>query len=462
MVKLTTDDFLNIINNYASRHSIPIDKIGTEVEFCKYYTDGLAILVHHNNDTDYISSRGNRLYSIAKGSIAKYLGNDIQAHYISSGYLKYKGGYYEFLQDTEPLTIGKVMRLLTVSGSPSVNKNRSFANCIELTDLITGKHNNKVKEAEHSLTSDEASSLSEEAKQQSEEIAQRIYDKNKAKEEEEIRKKLKSFVYKFNPSEPYIDKILEYNNSKLEIAIFNLDVYHTLYVTGLSRSGKTYLCKEISGKYCNIDTSKLGNDEYYFSNLMWVPCHINRRYFIRKFAEFCVHNLNSEKCLLVLNEATKEYLYKLLPIWEDMDRDGKKFKEIIEEGLTFECDGVTIEVPKGLRILANVADGQNKDDIEQVVNRFVAHIDMNQLTDDISAISQYTGIDEKILKLLYSIQDEMIKQYGMHRTFLVIYRLKYDKRKHLEEIYNNQCSKLFGPKWKEAKALLREYIDNEI
>lgn len=321
---------------------------------------------------------------------------------------------------------------------------------------------NMVKEAEHSLTSDKASSLSEEAKQQSEEIAKRVYEDNKAKEEEELREKSKSFIYEFSHSEPYIDKVLEYNNSKLEIALFNLDVYNTLYLTGLSRSGKTYLCREVSGKYCNIDTSKFGNGEYYFSNLMWVPCYIDRKYFIRKFAEFCVHNLNSEKCLLVLNEATKEALYRLLPIWEDMDRDGKKFKELIEEGLAFECDGTTIEIPKGLRILANVADGQDKNDIDQVVNRFVAHIDMNMLTDDISLISQYVGIKEDIIKLLYNIQDGIIKEYSMDKTFLVIYRLKYDKRKYLEEIYNNQCNKLFGPKWKEAKETLREYIDNEL
>ena len=77
-------------------------------------------------------------------------------------------------------------------------------------------------------------------------------------------------------------------------------------------------------------------------------------------------------------------------------------------------------------------------------------------------IEKYYNVGKLLVEAGNNYGEGIIKEYSMDKTFLVIYRLKYDKRKYLEEIYNNQCNKLFGPKWKEAKETLREYIDNEL
>lgn len=314
-----------------------------------------------------------------------------------------------------------------------------------------------VKEAEHAITSDkteeavvaesanhaakadEAIKLSDEQKleikQQTENIAQQTYEENKRKEQLELEEKLKTFVYKYQTFEDYNDKELEYNKQKLESALTMLSRDKTVYVTGKSRSGKTFLCREIAGKFCNIDTTDFENHAKFAHNLMWIKATMSEEVFIQKFAEFCVHNKNAEKCLIVINEAKKDNLYNLLPMWEKMDADGKKYKDFLQEGLTFECNGVSIEVPKGLCILANVADGQNIDDLEQVLNRFNHNrIDMNDISEDLVDISKFTNIPLKVLSLLSEIQSEIIEETeNDSKSFIVVYLLKYDKLNTLKK-----------------------------
>ena len=112
--------------------------------------------------------------------------------------------------------------------------------------------NNKVQEAEHSITSDtssEAESLSEKALQQVSDIV-----------DNKLNEKNNNLVYDYIESKPYINKKLQFNYIKLKRAIDILNESNTLYITGKSGSGKTFLTKEIAGKLCNIDLTDVNSN----------------------------------------------------------------------------------------------------------------------------------------------------------------------------------------------------------
>lgn len=394
----------------------------------------------------FVEELGAKKFVLKKGSLIYPLNKyDAKNNNWSSSYIKYRdkrvsiktkmvelsGRNFDMVVEDFECTSKSIIAMfvcLVVGATTYINK-------------IDKREMSMVKEAEHSLTSDNSSSadkLSEKAQQQSADIAQRIYEENRERERLEYEKQLKSFKYAFNESRPYIEKQLMYNQSKMDMALSGLETNQTVYITGLSRSGKTFLCKEIAGKFCNVDTSNIKHKAVYYNNLMWVSCNMDIDKFTRKLAEFCVHNKNN-KCLLVINEATKDKLCELLPMWEDMDAEGKNYKEFLysEKGLDFECDGEIIKVPKGLCILANVADGQNVHDLTQVVNRFVNHINMNEITDDIVYLSRYTGIRQDIFEFLIEMQNTILSQYENEDAFIAIYKLKYETLRELKRYYKH-------------------------
>lgn len=302
----------------------------------------------------------------------------------------------------------------------------------------------KVKEAEYAVTSDKsekskfagmADYISLEQQYRINKQTERLIAENEEKKQLELEKRLKTFIYNYEIFGSYIEKELEYNKQKFEIALTMLETDKTVYVTGKSRSGKTFLCREVAGKFCNINTSNFENHAKYAHNLMWIKATMNEETFIQKFAEFCMHNRDSKRCLLVINEAKKDNLYNLLPMWEKMDADGKKYKDFLKEGLTFNYNGIDIEIPKGLAILANVADGQNTDDLEQVLNRFNQNrINMNDISDELVDISKFTDIPIRILELLSELQTEIIEETeNESKSFIVIYHLKYDRLNYLKK-----------------------------
>lgn len=425
-------------------------------KYTRYYA-----IVEKVGDKEYLLKKGSLIYTIDK--------YDSKDNKWKDTYIKNRGKRISI--NTETVEIGGRQFDLVLEDY----KATSISNIALFVTLVIGattyihkldKRSNSMcafaEESKHSLTSDEASSLSKKAEQQVDDKIKKAIADDKAATMAEIERQRKLFKYTFRESKSYVSRGMEYNKSKEDIISFDLDTYRGVYLTGLSGSGKTYMCKEVAGKKCNIDTSVIKNDNYYFSNLMWISCNLDPEKARRKFAEFCTYNIDSEVCVLVLNEGTKDKICTILPIWDDMDTDGKSFRDKLEEGIEFECDGVMIKVPKGLRILANVADGQSVQDIKQVKRRFGKHVSMNTLTDDLDLLSQYTGVRVDILKLLYEIQDEIISEYGDNKAFLVINELKYKTRECLEEICSEQFKKLWGLRWDDAKKKIREYIDNEI
>ena len=331
-----------------------------------------------------------------------------------------------------------------------------------MTNIISG---DRVKEAEHSILSDSANkseetdSLSEKAQQQSADIANRIYKENKERERIEYEKKLKSFKYEFEDLGGYVGNTLDYNEHIFLEAVEALEKHMNAFINGTSNSGKTFMAREIAGKFCNVDTRDFEDYERFAHNLMWVQASMDRKEFLQKFVEFCVYNKNSERCLIVINEADKNNLNKLLVyIWDSLKGKGKdSFYDIISNGKSFTYNGELVEIPKGLRILANVCC-DNPKDLGQIKNRFPYYANLDDIRVTPKFLSDYTGIRLDISELLLDLQNEFKTNYGADGMYIVIYDLKYKTLESLEYYYEfieNSCSR---KSLKKIKAL-KDYIE---
>lgn len=317
--------------------------------------------------------------------------------------------------------------------------------------------NNKVQEAEHSITSDtssEAESLSEKALQQVSDIV-----------DNKLNEKNNNLVYDYIESKPYINKKLQFNYIKLKRAIDILNESNTLYITGKSGSGKTFLTKEIAGKLCNIDLTDVNsNNEDFecYSNCLWVETErIDTKEFRNQLAKFCMHNKNSENCLIVFNEASKPAFSRIFPFWERMDDGGVLFKERLQQGLVFKYNDCEIELPKSLKIIALIADEQYDPQMER---RFKTRLNINEFSkEEYEEISTYTEIKREIIDILFEFQvvrceQAVNEEHRLQRTFIIPYELKKNKINELESYLNNHL-KAVGIQWEEKRGIVKNYIE---
>lgn len=317
---------------------------------------------------------------------------------------------------------------------------------------------NKVQEAEHSITSDtstKADSLSEVALQQ---VDARI--------DKRLKSKNIDLTYNYIESKPYIQKTLEFNNTKLNKAVDILAESPTLYITGKSGSGKTFLTKEIAGKICNIDLTNVNEDNEDFEcydNFMWVETErIDKKEFKSILAKFCMHNKGSETCLIAFNEASKTAFSGLVPFWDLLDKNGIPFKTRLQQGITFKYNGNKIELPKSLKIIASVAD---KDYDDQMERRLKAWISINEFSEEeYDEVSRYTGIDRKIINLLFELQSVKVNDTDdlkskSKRTFMIPYKLKFEKIKYLDSLINSITMRFGGQANMEKVEKIKEYVE---
>ena len=317
--------------------------------------------------------------------------------------------------------------------------------------------NNKVQEAEHSITSDtssEAESLSEKALQQVSDIV-----------DNKLNEKNNNLVYDYIESKPYINKKLQFNYIKLKRAIDILNESNTLYITGKSGSGKTFLTKEIAGKLCNIDLTDVNsNNEDFecYSNCLWVETErIDTKEFRNQLAKFCMHNKNSENCLIVFNEASKPAFSRIFPFWERMDEGGVLFKKRLQQGLVFKYNDCEIELPKSLKIIALIADEQYDPQMER---RFKTRLNINEFSkEEYEEISTYTEIKREIIDILFEFQvvrceQAVNEEHRLQRTFIIPYELKKNKINELESYLNNHL-KAVGIQWEEKRGIVKNYIE---
>ena len=417
------------------------------------------LMAPHYIGDDVIKKSADTLWS----SIIKRLSSD-ESCYVKP---KYNGGFnfYKYLSEKQ-ITEENFRQIIEAY---EADPNDTFEYEKPVDKETAPKDNTGLIEADHAKTADEASesktaetsktaessdvahSLDENAKQQ---VAGIYAEKEREKQEEQGRK-LKDLSYEFKQSEPYKSKTLQYNNRQFELGLFWLDSNYTLYITGMSRSGKTYITKEIAGKYIGIDTSNLKMDTVAYEHMLWVNSTMNKSEFRELFAKFCNHNVNSDKCLVVFNEASKRDFMNLVPFWEEMDADGNSFKDSISQGLSFEYHDIPINIPKNLRIIANIANEQY--DI-QMENRFGKRLDLDDITsEDIEDISNYTSIPENILEILIKVQDKIARDWGNEKRFICVYKLKKNKKLELQ-YYIDKCWRVFSKDFEEMKKTIQEYI----
>lgn len=271
-----------------------------------------------------------------------------------------------------------------------------------------------------------------------------------------INEQKNDLTYKPLKHTPYTSNTMQYNKSKLSESLNLLDSMHTVYVTGLAGSGKTFMCKEIAGRYCNINTNLLGQDTACFDNLLWVNCPQHTVSDFRKlFASFCKHTKDMEKPLVVFNEADKKSFSTLFPKWEQMDADGKTFKEFKNEKLTFDYNGIEIEIPRGLRILANIENNQY--DI-QMERRFHNRVNLDDINlNDLDDVAIYTGINANIIRILVDLQNKLYEAYNLNDDiFISIYKLKVEPKTVFDKALI-KVNNVIGSEWQSSKQILRAY-----
>lgn len=373
------------------------------------------------------------------------------------------------------------------SNSPMNDEQALEANYIQR--LLNNK-NNKVPEAEHADAATEADTAKATEKSNTAEqsntahVADGLSDNGKrdllkslkmqmAEEEEEIKKDLS-----YTPQDlgTYTTSVLLYNNSKLEDAIQKMEENHTLYILGNTNSGKTYMCKELAARKCNIDYAKIKDSECEGSNFLMISSSVGKDKFIGTknengmFPKFCEYNKNSEFCLLMINEAEKNATESILsPLWEKL----KNFRQELQNGITIELPtGIQVEIPKNLYIIANVAANQYDD---QMYSRFRPVIDLDAFDiSDAMELSEATGIPQKLMEMLIELNIEIRRQtstntnkYKNMESILTISDLIRHKngQDNLQDVVNavyklvDIAEGMFGNKWEPLAKELKEYAE---
>lgn len=373
------------------------------------------------------------------------------------------------------------------SNSPMNDEQALEANYIQ---RLLNNQNNKVPEAEHADAATEADTAKATEKSNTAEqsntahVAEELSDAGKrdllkslkmqmAEEEEEIKKDLS-----YTPQDlgTYTTSVLLYNNNKLEDAIQRMEENHTLYILGNTNSGKTYMCKELAARKCNIDYAKIKDSECEGSNFLMISSSVGKDKFIGTknengmFPKFCEYNKNSEFCLLMINEAEKNATESILsPLWEKL----KNFRQELQNGITIELPtGIQVEIPKNLYIIANVAANQYDD---QMYSRFRPVIDLDAFDiSDAMELSEATGIPQKLMEMLIELNIEIRRQtstntnkYKNMESILTISDLIRHKngQDNLQDVVNavyklvDIAEGMFGNKWEPLAKELKEYAE---
>lgn len=373
------------------------------------------------------------------------------------------------------------------SNSPMNDEQALEANYIQ---RLLNNQNNKVPEAEHADAATEADTAKATEKSNTAEqsntahVAEELSDAGKrdllkslkmqmAEEEEEIKKDLS-----YTPQDlgTYTTSVLLYNNNKLEDAIQRMEENHTLYILGNTNSGKTYMCKELAARKCNIDYAKIKDSECEGSNFLMISSSVGKDKFIGTknengmFPKFCEYNKNSEFCLLMINEAEKNATESILsPLWEKL----KNFRQELQNGITIELPtGIQVEIPKNLYIIANVAANQYDD---QMYSRFRPVIDLDAFDiSDAMEMSEATGIPQKLMEMIIELNIEIRRQtstntnkYKNMESILTISDLIRHKngQDNLQDVVNavyklvDIAEGMFGNKWEPLAKELKEYAE---
>lgn len=373
------------------------------------------------------------------------------------------------------------------SNSPMNDEQALEANYIQ---RLLNNQNNKVPEAEHADAATEADTAKATEKSNTAEqsntahVAEELSDagtekllalmeEKQQKQKEEIKKDLS-----YTPQDlgTYTTSVLLYNNSKLEDAIQRMEENHTLYILGNTNSGKTYMCKELAARKCNIDYAKIKDSECEGSNFLMISSSVGKDKFIGTknengmFPKFCEYNKNSEFCLLMINEAEKNATESILsPLWEKL----KNFRQELQNGITIELPtGIQVEIPKNLYIIANVAANQYDD---QMYSRFRPVIDLDAFDiSDAMELSEATGIPQKLMEMLIELNNEIRRQtttntnkYKNMESILTISDLIRHKngQDNLQDVVNavyklvDIAEGMFGNKWEPLAKELKEYAE---
>ena len=373
------------------------------------------------------------------------------------------------------------------SNSPMNDEQALEANYIQ---RLLNNQNNKVPEAEHADAATEADTAKATEKSNTAEqsntahVAEELSDagtekllalmeEKQQRQKEEIKKDLS-----YTPQDlgTYTTSVLLYNNSKLEDAIQRMEENHTLYILGNTNSGKTYMCKELAARKCNIDYAKIKDSECEGSNFLMISPSSGKDNFIGTknengmFPKFCEYNKNSEFCLLMINEAEKNATESILsPLWEKL----KNFRQELQNGITIELPtGIQVEIPKNLYIIVNVATSQYDD---QMYSRFRPVIDLDAFDiSDAMELSAATGIPQKLMEMLIELNIEIRRQtstntnkYKNMESILTISDLIRHKngQDNLQDVVNaihdlaDIAEGMFGNEWEPLAKELKEYAE---
>lgn len=361
------------------------------------------------------------------------------------------------------------------SNSPMNDEQALEANYIQ---RLLNNQNNKVPEAEHADAATEADTAKATEKSNTAEqsntahVAEELSDagtekllalmeEKQQKQKEEIKKDLS-----YTPQDlgTYTTSALLYNNSKLEDAIQRMEENHTLYILGNTNSGKTYMCKELAARKCNIDYAKIKDSECEGSNFLMISSSVGKDKFIGTknengmFPKFCEYNKNSKFCLLMINEAEKNATESILsPLWEKL----KNFRQELQNGITIELPtGIQVEIPKNLYIIANVAANQYDD---QMNSRFRPVIDLDAFDkSDAEALALLlhlkTELMEKIIELNAEYRNQSTTVTNKYKHLTSVLCIDNLMKKPKEELYRlaDASEMLFGQEWEQLANELRE------
>lgn len=369
------------------------------------------------------------------------------------------------MNDEQALEANYIQRLLNNQN----NKVPEAEHADAATEADTAKATEKSNTAEQSVTAHVAEELSDAGTEK----LLALMEERKQSQREEIKKDLS-----YTPQDlgTYTTSVLLYNNNKLEDAIQRMEENHTLYILGNTNSGKTYMCKELAARKCNIDYAKIKDSECEGSNFLMISSSVGKDKFIGTknengmFPKFCEYNKNSEFCLLMINEAEKNATESILsPLWEKL----KNFRQELQNGITIELPtGIQVEIPKNLYIIANVAANQYDD---QMYSRFRPVIDLDAFDiSDAMELSEATGIPQKLMEMIIELNIEIRRQtstntnkYKNMESILTISDLIRHKngQDNLQDVVNavyklvDIAEGMFGNKWEPLAKELKEYAE---
>lgn len=361
------------------------------------------------------------------------------------------------MNDEQALEANYIQRLLNNQN----NKVPEAEHADAATEADTAKATEKSNTAEQSHTARVADELSEAGTEKLIAFAEKKRQKQSEEKEEEIKKDLS-----YTPQDlgTYTTSVLLYNNKKLEDAIQRMEENHTLYILGNTNSGKTYMCKELAARKCNIDYAKIKDSECKGSNFLMVSPSSGKDNFIGTknengmFPKFCEYNKNSEFCLLMINEAEKNATESLLsPLWEKL----KNFRQELQNGITIELPtGIQVEIPKNLYIIVNVATSQYDD---QMYSRFRPVIDLDAFDiSDAEALASLLHLKTELMEKLIELNAEYRNQsmtvtnkYKHLTSVLCIDNLMKKPKKELRRLAD-ASEMLFGEEWEQLANQLRE------